>query len=245
MAEANESGAGLDEVGLIRTIAERLKCRYETKPRYDEGIIGEKGHGPSLSEINGTPLDILVATVLSQATTDEKSLLAYRRLKDRFGDFARVAQADEEEITRLIGVCGLGSQKARHLKVIISALKRDADGLDPHLSFLKKLGKEEAFRYLCGIKGIGPKTAACVLLFGFDWPVFPVDTHIYRLLGRLGIIGEGTSRTAAQSKMNAIVPPDLVLSLHVNMIRHGRAICKSRKPKCAECPLLDLCPVGR
>lgn len=245
MTEVNESGANLDEVGLIREIAERLKRQYETAPRYDRGVNDEKGYAPSLSEINGTPLDILVATVLSQATTDKNSLLAYRRLKDKFGDLAKIAEADEEEISSLIGVCGLGRQKASHLKGIISALKKDTGRLDPDLSFLRKLGQKEALRYLCGIKGIGPKTAACVLLFGFNWPVFPVDTHVYRLLGRLGIIGKGLSRTTAQSKLNAIVPPDLVFDLHVNLIHHGRAVCKSRKPRCTECPLLDLCPAGK
>lgn len=244
MTEVSGNGVDLGNPGLIREIARRLKHRYGTASRGKERVVDESGYGPSLSQVNGTPLDILVATVLSQATTDKKSLLAYRRLKERFGDFASLPEADDEEISRLIGVCGLGSQKARHLKGIILTLKEDAGRLDPHLSFLKDLGQKEAFKYLCGIKGIGPKTAACVLLFGFGRPVFPVDTHVYRILDRLGVIGKNVGREAAQAKMNAIIPADLVLDLHVNLIRHGRAICRSRKPMCAECPLFDLCSAG-
>jgi endonuclease-3 len=229
---------------LIKEVSKRLKEARGRRDRLHGANEPSDGNGLLLQHVRESPLDILVATVLSQATTDKTSLKAYERLKARFQDMNLLDKADQGEIEHLIGICGLAKQKANSLKGIISTLKCNGDYIDPGLSFLEDLGPDKAFQYLCGIKGIGPKTAACVLLFGFGWPVFPVDTHIHRILKRTGLIGERTSPKKAQAIMNAVTPPDLVMDLHLDLIHHGRSICTSRQPKCEKCVIRDVCLTG-
>jgi endonuclease-3 len=109
------------------------------------------------------------------------------------------------------------------------------------LDFLSDLPLEEAREWLTSLQGVGPKTAAIVLLFALDRPAFPVDTHVHRVTKRLGLIGPKTSPEKAHDEMERLVEPEDYFVFHINLIQHGRQICTSRKPKCSQCPLQDLC----
>ncbi len=185
------------------------------------------------------PLDLLVQTMLSQNTTDTNSFQAFRNLKTAYPNYEDLLAASDEDIAELIRVGGLADTKARRIKEALIKIKRDAGAID--LSFLSSLNREEAEEYLLALPGVGPKTAAVVLLFAFGFPVMPVDTHVYRVSGRLGLVPEGASIKETQRILEEIVPQDKYLSLHLNLIWHGRRICKARGPKHEECALRTLC----
>jgi len=185
------------------------------------------------------PLDLLIQTMLSQNTTDTNSFRAFRNLKTAYPRYKDVLAASEEEIAKQIKVGGLGEMKARRIKEVLIKLKRDAGAFD--LSFLASMSKVEAEEYLLSLPGVGPKTAAVVLLFAFGFPIMPVDTHVYRVSMRLGLVPEGANIKETQRILEEIIPKDKYLSLHLNLIRHGRSICRARGPKHEECALRHLC----
>ncbi len=212
----------------IREIARRLGERY-----------GPPRGTDFLKQVAQDPVDTLIKTVLSQATNDRNSGQAFERLKRALPSWDQVAGVEEEQIADLIHAGGLGPQKARRIKAILQAIKEQAGSYD--LEFLADMPTSEAWNFLMGLGGVGPKTAACTLLFAFGRPVFPVDTHIHRIARRLGLAAEKDSAEKVQRKMQDLVPPDLSEPLHVNLIRFGRDICHARKPDCEGCPLRDLC----
>lgn len=189
------------------------------------------------------PLDELIATILSQNTSNRNSEAAWRRLKQRFADWDSLRRAKTGSISAAIRVAGLSRLKAPRIKAILQQLHRERGTLS--LDFLAELTDDEALRYLRRFKGIGPKTAACVLLFSLGKPVLPVNTQVHRVARRLGLIGGRTSAEKAHELLAAIVPKKLVLDFHVLLIRHGRQICLPRRPRCTECVLLDACQHGR
>lgn len=196
-----------------------------------------------LEEIYGRPpagnapvLDELVRSIISQSTTDRQRDEVYAALRARYPTWEAVRLAGEDAVAAVIGPAGLGRQKAARIKRALDALA----GQD-----LARLGTAEAFERLVALPGVGPKTAACVLLFALDRPIFPVDTHILRVCRRLGLAGARTGATVLQREINAAVPPGAVLSLHVNLIRHGRQVCRARRPRCGSCPLAGRCPTSR
>lgn len=184
-------------------------------------------------------MDLLVQTMLSQNTTDTNSFRAFRNLKTAYPRYEDLLAASEEDIIVLIRVGGLAEMKARRIKEALLRIKRDAGAID--LSFLAGMNRTEAEEYLLSLPGVGPKTAAVVLLFAFGFPIMPVDTHVYRVSGRLGLVPEGTSIKETQRILEEIIPQDKYLSLHLNLIRHGRRICKARSPRHEECALRHLC----
>lgn len=187
-------------------------------------------------------LDELVATILSQNTSDSNSGAAFDELRRRFADWDAVRRAPPARIAKAIRRAGLSNQKAPRIKAILEHLHRERGALS--LEFLHAMPTPKAVAYLGRFPGVGPKTVACVLLFACRKPVLPVDTHVHRVSRRLGLIGPRTTAEMAHQELARLVPPRQVLEFHIELIRHGRRTCAARKPKCEECPLLDLCPEG-
>jgi endonuclease-3 len=184
-----------------------------------------------------------VLTVLSQNTNDRNRDVAYARLRARFPDWASVARAPVEEVEEAIRPGGISKVKSRRIQAMLGAIAKEAGTLD--LEALARTPREDALAFLEGLPGVGRKTAACVLLFSFDRPELPVDTHVYRVSSRLGLIRPKASFLEAHETLRALVDPDDVYEVHVNMLRHGRRLCTARNPQCGRCPLLDLCPYGQ
>jgi endonuclease-3 len=189
------------------------------------------------------PLDELIATILSQNTSDRNSDSAFAELRRCFPDWDAVRRARVAQVARAIRAGGLARQKAPRIRSILRQIHAQRGELS--LDFLRDLPSAEGLRYLRSFAGVGPKTAACVLLFACDKPVLPVDTHVHRVSRRLGLIGPKTSAEKAHEGLARITPPGRVLEFHVQLIRHGRRVCTARDPRCEECVLLDGCPEGR
>ncbi|HAD81225.1 MAG: hypothetical protein A2509_06320 [Candidatus Edwardsbacteria bacterium RIFOXYD12_FULL_50_11] len=203
-----------------------------------EGMLGRRyGHPPWTAS---RPLmDVLVETILSQNTSDSNSHRAFLALKKKYPGWEALAGAQTGSIARTIRSGGLENIKSRRIKDLVSFIlgKRGKAGLE----FLKKMPREAAYRYLLAIKGVGPKTAACTLLFGAGIPVYPVDTHIYRVSSRLGWVKRKEDRESFQERFRKLVPDKMVYPLHLNLIEHGRRICHPRKPECLDCCLNKAC----
>lgn len=188
------------------------------------------------------PIDELILTVLSQHTSDVNSARAFRSLKDRFPTWEQVADAPEPDIAGAIRSGGLAVQKAPRIKRILAEIEAREGSLD--LSSLENISDREATEYLCSLPGVGPKTAACVLVFSMGRAAFPIDTHVNRVTRRLGWLPEATTAERAHKILAPRVPPEIRHELHMALIAHGRRVCRARLPRCRECVLLDLCPTG-
>lgn len=181
----------------------------------------------------------LVATILSQNTNDGNRDLAYARLRARFPTWEAVRDAPAEAVIDAIKPAGLANQKGPRIQ---SALRRITDERgELNIDFLAALPVEEARRWLLSINGIGPKTAAIVLLFCYDKPVFPVDTHVHRVTGRLGLRDPKLTADQTHELMDALCPPGAHFAFHLNLIRLGREVCHARNPACERCPLQRHC----
>ncbi len=207
--------------------------------------------GKRLEDAYGTPephprrdlIAGLVATILSQNTTDTNSLRAFRSLRKRYPDWGLVERADVRSIESAIRSGGLARTKARTIKRVLRDIRTSTGRLE--LGFLRRMTDDEALDYLLAFDGVGPKTAACVVLFDLGRDVMPVDTHVYRVIGRLGVVGHPRSRDATFESLRRVVPPGASLSLHVNIIALGRALCRPRDPDCPRCPVRQECDHGR
>lgn len=201
-----------------------------------------KVYGPVEPPRQEPVLDELVATILSQNTSDSNSHAALEELCRRFDDWDAVRRAPAARIARAIRRAGLSNQKAPRIKAILQRIHDERGELS--LDFLRAMPAREAGDYLTAMPGVGPKTAACVLLFACRKPVLPVDTHVHRVSRRLGLIGPRTAAARAHEELAPLVPPRHVLEFHVQLVRHGRSCCTARNPRCEECPLLDRCQEG-
>lgn len=182
----------------------------------------------------------LVSTILSQNTNDRLRDLAYDRLRQRFPTWEKVRDAPLKEIVAAVRPAGLAQQKGPRIKRALEHITREQGKL--RLAFLRHFSVDEARAWLTSISGVGPKTAAIVLLFALGKPAFPVDTHIHRVAKRLGLIGPGVTREKAHQILEELVPPDRYYSFHLLLIEHGRRVCRAPRPRCPECVLKDLCP---
>lgn len=183
----------------------------------------------------------LIATILSQNTSKANSTAGFGQLTRRFGrQWDRIARARVATIERCIRVAGLSNVKAPRIRAILREIRHRHGSID--LEFLGQLPPDEAYDYLVGFDGVGPKTALCVLLFHFAMPVFPVDTHILRIAKRLGVLDGRVDLARAHEHLTELIPPDRRGEMHLLLIRLGRELCKARNPICEDCPLTDLCP---
>ena len=185
------------------------------------------------------PVDELVCTILSQNTNDRNRDIAFLALKQRFANWEEVMCAEEMEIIDAIRIAGLANQKGPRIKAVLNQIMQERGNLD--LSFLAELPIEEARDWLLRFKGVGRKTAAIVLQFSLNRPAFPVDTHIYRVTGRLGVRPPSLTVEQTHNLMEKLIAPEEFYTGHLNLIRLGREICHARKPDCSHCPVSDLC----
>jgi endonuclease-3 len=225
----------------VRTIRDRLR-----------GYYGRPRNTP-----HRAPLDELVLTILSQNTNDRNRDVAYTRLRERFPTWEAVARAPLDEVEEAIRPGGISKVKSRRIQEILRAIEDHGPGpaanpaagspaAGPYsLGWLETAPRERALEFLESLPGVGRKTAACVLLFSFDRPELPVDTHVYRVATRLGLVRPKASFIEAHETLQAAIDPADVYELHLNPLRHGRRLCKPQRPLCRECPLLSVCPYGR
>ena len=185
------------------------------------------------------PVDELVSTILSQATSDTNRDRGYNALVERYPDWRAVVNAPEEEVVEAIRPAGLANQKGPRIQAALRTIDEQRGAIE--LDFLQNMPLEEARAWLTMINGVGPKTAAIIVLFSFNKPVFPVDTHVLRISKRLGLIGPGVTANKAHDLLADMGHPETFYPFHINLIRHGRQICVARNPRCSICPLQTDC----
>ena len=202
----------------------------------------DEAYGRPLLSPRFPPVGELVYTVLSQNTTDVNTDRTYAALRRRFATWSEVRDAPVAEVEEAIAAGGLSHVKAPRIGAILQALSEA--GSEPDLGLLDALRDDDAVAYLQSLPGVGPKTAACVLLFSLGRPVMPVDTHVHRVSGRLGLIEARLTAAAAHGVLTALAGPAAtdIYAAHVGLVRHGRRVCHARRPACGTCPLNDLCP---
>jgi endonuclease-3 len=193
---------------------------------------------PSRPKKLPNPIDALIATILSQNTNDRNSYQAYQNLKEKYKSIDELANAPRGEIEKVIRVAGLGKQKSASIKNFLTTLKKKNGRLN--LQHIRKMSDDEILDELTSIKGIGVKTASCVLLFSLDRNVCPVDTHVHRTLNRIGLVKTNTPDKTFEYIQNQL-PDGVAHQFHTNLIKLGREICKPAKPNCSICPLLQIC----
>jgi len=189
------------------------------------------------------PIDELVSTILSQNTNDINRDRGFNALRAKFGTWEEVRDAPPQDVIDAIRPAGLANQKGPRIQQVLRSITEERGGLD--LSFLGELSVEEARAWLTRFNGVGPKTAAIVLCFSLGKPAFPVDTHIYRVTGRIGLRPERMTVEQAHPHLESIFPPETYYAAHLNIIRLGREICQARRPRCEVCPIVNLCDYGR
>jgi endonuclease-3 len=196
-------------------------------------------YGKPQPELGLDPLDVLIQTILSQSTSNTNSDRAFESLRKRFPTWEQARRARVTSIEAAIRSGGLARQKSARIKNLLNEIYRQRGSLD--LSFLRTAPLEEAKQFLSSFKGIGPKTVACTLLFACDRQVFPIDTHIFRIARRLALIPERCSDEQAHEMMERIIPAGRYFEVHINLIRHGRKVCRPRDPLCEACCLVEYC----
>jgi endonuclease-3 len=196
-------------------------------------------YGRPVNEPHRHPIAELVRTVLSQNTSDTNRDVAYERLRARFPTWEEVRDAPTDEVIEAIRPGGLANTKGPRIQEILRELDES-----PDLDWLERAPRDEALEFLTSLPGVGRKTAACVLIFSFGRPEIPVDTHVYRVGGRLGLFRERASFEEAHDEMRRVVDPEDAYEFHMNLIAHGRAICRPR-PRCEDCGLRRMCPYWR
>jgi endonuclease III len=189
------------------------------------------------------PIDELVSTILSQNTNDVNRDRAYNSLRAKFKTWEEVRDASEADVVDAIRPAGLANQKGPRIQQVLRSITEERGNLD--LSFLGDLPVPEAKAWLTRFNGVGPKTAAIVLCFSLGKPAFPVDTHVYRVTGRIGLRPAKMSVEQAHLHLESLFPPETYYAAHLNIIRLGREICTARRPYCEKCPIVKLCDYGQ
>ncbi len=192
-------------------------------------------HGDAMAE--------LLLTILSQNTSDTNSGRAFMRLRSRFQTWEELLTADPRQIESEIRVGGLARVKAPRIKAILEEVWSRRGSFD--LSFLREMPMAEAKDWLRSLSGVGPKTAACVLMFALGRPALPVDTHVHRVAQRLGLVQAKMGAAQSHDLLEAMLTTEEVYPFHISLIKHGRRLCRAQRPLCEECPLLERCPAGQ
>jgi endonuclease III len=187
-------------------------------------------------------IDELVSTILSQNTNDVNRDRGFNALRAKFPTWEKVRDADPKAVIEAIRPAGLANQKGPRIQQVLRSITEERGSLN--LDFLADLPLEEARAWLTKFNGVGPKTAAIVLCFSLNRPAFPVDTHIYRVSGRIGLRPEKMTVEQAHPHLEALFPPETYYAAHLNLIRLGREVCGARKPNCPQCPIRKLCDYG-
>lgn len=218
-----------EQIDHFEEIERRLEVRY----------------GPRMLTASDDPVSGLVGTILSQNTSDVNTARSYASLREEFPTWQEVIEADTEDVQHAIRMGGLSKTKAPRIQAALQSIIDRCGELN--LDFLKEMSVEDGMIWLTDLNGIGPKTAACVLLFSLGMPAMPVDTHVARVMTRLGVIPDKTSSITKQRILEALIGPDAdrVYAVHVETISHGREICKARRPLCEQCDLASLCKYYR
>lgn len=203
-------------------------------------LLLEQEYGPRHWQPGEAPLAVLLQTILSQNTSDTNSKRAFDNLTATFVTWEEMARAPEEQIAAAIKSGGLSDIKARRIKLTLQQILRERGTLD--MEFLADLPLEEAKVWLKRLPGVGPKTAGCVLIFSLGMPALPVDTHVYRVARRLGLIKPGVSIVKAHDILESLVPAQALYQFHLHLIEHGRKVCKARHPLCHRCVMAKGCP---
>jgi endonuclease III len=200
----------------------------------------EQQYGPREWHADRGPIDVLIETILSQNTSDANSGRAFASLKASFDSWESVTSAPAEHIAQVIKSGGLSQIKGIRIKQVLKQIENEQGriSLDP----LKSKTMAEAEDYLIRLPGVGHKTARCVLLFSLGKPSLPVDTHIFRVARRLGLIDSSVSVENAHRLLQQQIPPSKVYQFHIHMIEHGRLVCHARQPRCDRCILRGICP---
>lgn len=198
-----------------------------------------ENYGIPESRGQGRAIDSLIRVILSQNTNDRNSDRAYKKLMEKFGSAENILEAKKEEVADSISVAGLHNIKTERIKKCLEKLKEERGNLS--LEFLRDLKLEDAREWIMKLPGIGPKSAAVVLNFQFGKAAFPVDTHVFRVSKRLGLIPTDVTRKKAHHLMEKKVPEDRMFEFHLNLIRHGREVCVARTPQCSKCFLTETC----
>ncbi|PKL89998.1 MAG: endonuclease III [Ignavibacteriae bacterium HGW-Ignavibacteriae-2] len=193
---------------------------------------------PKQNSVQPSPLDMLIGTILSQNTNDKNSYQAYKNLKTKYPKWEEAHKAGRVSIEKEIRIAGLGYQKSKAIMEVLNGLNKRFGKYS--LDDIIGNNDEMILTQLTAFKGIGVKTASCVLLFALGRNVCPVDTHVHRTVNRLRIVNENTPDKTFK-KLNENFPPKIAHSFHTNLIRLGREICKPKSPSCGICPLFDLC----
>ena len=184
-------------------------------------------------------IDELVSTILSQNTNDVNRDRGFEALRAKLPTWEAVRDAKNEDVIAAIRPAGLANQKGPRIQQVLRAITEERGSLN--LDFLADLPVEEARAWLTKFNGVGPKTAAIVLCFSLNMPAFTVDTHIYRVSGRIGLRPEKMTVEQAHPHLESIFPPETYYAAHLNIIRLGRDVCGARKPNCPKCPIIKLC----
>lgn len=204
-------------------VADRLRERYGVPEQQDRP-------DPVLS---------LIQVILSQNTNDTNRDRAYAALMEEYSGPRAIMEADTDELAETISVAGLHNTKAERIQATLREIEEERGELS--LDFLHDRSLDEAKDWLTDLPGVGPKSAAVVLNFTFEKAAFPVDTHVFRVTKRLGLIPSDATRESAHPVLEEATPDDRVYEFHINLIRHGREVCHARTPHCSDCPLTDIC----
>jgi endonuclease-3 len=210
----------------------------------------DSAYGRPAHALEGDPLDSLIATILSQNTTDANSHRTFAQLKAKFPTWEQALAARPSQIAAAIRLGGLADVRSKRIKQVLQRILEDYGVLD--LAWLRLRSVAQGTGYLTALPGVGPKTAACVLLFSLKKPAFPVDTHVLRVSKRLGLLPPNTTLERAHELYARLLGPQEngglgwnardMLGLHLGLVRHGREICQTRRPRCEACLLVALCP---
>ncbi len=230
--------AGAATIGRMTTKLRVRKSEY-WEPSELVAILGER-YGRTPQQASVAPVFELVLTLLSQHTSDHNSGKAMHRLVERFPTWDAVLAAPTSEVEDAIRPGGLAPTKSKRMQALLAEVKERRPDWD--LKFLAELPLAEAKEWLTSLPGVGPKTAACVLLFALERPALPVDTHVERVAKRLGLAPLKMAAVKVHDVLEAMLEPDEVYAFHVDLIQHGRRTCHARGPKCEACPLLERCP---
>jgi endonuclease III len=208
----------------LREVETRLRATYGS-PRH---------HNPE------DPLDDLIFLMLSRMTQEVKYVRTYEALRGSLREWKAVRDAPRDDIEVLLTDAGLAATRARQIDGVLREITAREGRLS--LDHLREMDDQEAGLYLTSLPGVGDKTAGCVLLYALGRDVCPVDTHVWRVLGRLGAASRTPWTSARARALERSIPRGIRGSLHVTVMAHGRAVCRARRPRCGECVISDLCP---